>query len=165
MPYQITTMLYSPTSGIAYAGMASPQASLYRLSNPTVIWAFDPWTGVHRHPIDIDRDPYGHAIVPPGEHPRPNRRARDVTSIFREMAADGAQVTAMLQTDVAQPAQVAVEKIQVDPALQEWHAEGLARLLLGAYASQVTSTVRNHARRVLGIHYQEDEEPPASPRA
>lgn len=165
MPYQITTMLYSPTSGIAYDGMATPQASLYRFSNPTVIWAFDPWTGMQRHSIDVERDPYGHAIVPPGENPRPNRRARDVTSIFRGMATGEAQVAAMLQSDVAQPAQVAVEKIQIDPGLREWQAEGLARMLLGAYSSQVTSSVRNHARRVLGIHYQEDEKPQAIPPA
>lgn len=159
MRYQMTLMKHSPSSGLAYHGMAAPLASRYRQDNPTVTWYFDPWTGLQRREGDIRKDPYGHAITPPGEQPRPSRRARDVTNELRDILDAPTNMNILFQPSAEQVAQIASEVIVVDPGLERWYAETLARQLLDStvYANEVSARVRNHARRVLGIAMQEPE--------
>lgn len=159
MKYQSTSMTHSPISGFPYYKIAAPQAGMYRQDNPTAIWHYNPWTGKERARSDIEHDPYGHAIVPPGEPPKPTRRARDATDAIRKMLSSDPQMNVLLQEPAPQIEQIAPELIKMDQGLERWYAETLARQLLDSeiYAGEVSARVRNHARRVLGIRFQEDE--------
>jgi hypothetical protein len=42
-------------------------AETFRANYPDVVWRYNPWTGVSRDPRDFKSDPYGFAMVAPGE--------------------------------------------------------------------------------------------------
>lgn len=152
-------MTHSPLSGFPYLGMAAPTAGPYRTDNPTKIWEFNPWTGERRKSFDIERDPYGHTLVPPGEKPRPTRRASDITMAMKTLSAGFPSMNLMHQPSKEELERIAANSVRPDPGLERWYAETLARRLIDpeAYADEVSAKVRNHARRVLGITYQEPE--------
>lgn len=43
------------------------QANEWRLYYPGHPWNYNPWTGAHRDERDVESDPMGRLIVPPGE--------------------------------------------------------------------------------------------------
>lgn len=46
-------------------------AAMWRNLYPTRAWCYNPWTGTYRDTRDVDSDPQGLAIVPPGESLKP----------------------------------------------------------------------------------------------
>jgi hypothetical protein len=62
---QYTPMLYSPMDGVPLVG--DPVfANNYRAVGG-ITWVYNPWTKVKRAPQDIESDPFGILILPPGE--------------------------------------------------------------------------------------------------
>lgn len=63
---QTTEMLYCPMMGTRepLPGIAAAWRKQYRHA-----WVFNPWTGRQRSPLDIEQDPDGKLLVPPGETP------------------------------------------------------------------------------------------------
>ncbi len=138
MSYQITPMTHSPMHGGSYGRLDPVDPGRYRENNPTVVWAFNPWTGTRRNYQDMEADPYGHAIQPPGEAPR-------VATMY-QTGCDAIFETPQGVYNIA-PVTIPAENA----------AEALARALLDPemYALRVDAEIRNHARRALGVNYQE----------
>lgn len=63
---QSTPLVYSPLTGNRYIS-DSYTAAGHRRDHRMVAWFFNPWTGNARDPRDIDNDPLGYLILPPGE--------------------------------------------------------------------------------------------------
>jgi hypothetical protein len=61
---QTTQMLFCPVSG---KRNPVPESATAWRQQHQVVWLFDPWTGVQRERLEIERDPYGRLLVPPSE--------------------------------------------------------------------------------------------------
>ena len=154
MRYQIKPMTHSPLSGKAYGNMARPNADDYRANNNKIVWAHDPWTGYERLQRDIARDPYGYEIVPPGEIPRKLKHS----AIDNLLPLDPMDIAAISNGNKL-PQHVSMDFITTDAFKVNMEAQSLARALIdpAQYFELVTPKIRNHARRVLGIVYQEPD--------
>lgn len=59
------SLRYSPFDGSAVGAGHTPEG--YRAAFPHKTWRFNPWTGTHRHERDVQTDPFGQLIRPPGK--------------------------------------------------------------------------------------------------
>ncbi|BCL91903.1 hypothetical protein ACNRBV_17575 [Ralstonia pseudosolanacearum] len=64
---QTTEMLYCPLMGTR--GPVPNAASAWREQHQHAVWVFNPWTGQKRSLCDIEQDPDGRLLLPPGEKP------------------------------------------------------------------------------------------------
>ncbi|MGI4846818.1 MAG: dATP/dGTP diphosphohydrolase domain-containing protein [Janthinobacterium lividum] len=64
---QKTPLRYGPTEGPLRWFKSIVTAKEFRLTYPAAPWTRNPWSGEDRQLSDIDTDPYGLLIVPPGE--------------------------------------------------------------------------------------------------
>jgi len=55
-----------------------PRAADYR----TRIWRYNPWIGTKRHSYDVNRDPYGRHIIPPGKPPEEEEEEEEEEELF-----------------------------------------------------------------------------------
>lgn len=65
MRQQHTAMSYSPATGERYPYPSN--ANEWRRAYGRTTWTFNPWSGKRRMPEDVKSDPFGFAIIPPGE--------------------------------------------------------------------------------------------------
>lgn len=63
---QHTPCRFSPFTGVALTS-TSTLATFFRDAAPVTRWDYNPWTGARRHDRDIESDPQGLLILPPGE--------------------------------------------------------------------------------------------------
>ncbi|WP_224078057.1 hypothetical protein [Cupriavidus laharis] len=64
---QTTEMLYCPITGTR--GPVPNTAAAWRERHRHTVWEFNPWTGQKRSLCDIEQDPDGRLLLPPGEVP------------------------------------------------------------------------------------------------
>jgi hypothetical protein len=81
---QTTEMIYCPMTGIR--GPVLDNAAAWREQHRHALWEFNPWTGQRRSPRDIEQDPDGKLLLPPGETPT-GEWERHILMLIR---ADGA---------------------------------------------------------------------------
>ncbi|MBB5503242.1 hypothetical protein [Paraburkholderia sp. MM5384-R2] len=62
---QITEMIFCPATG--KRGVVPEVAAAWRDYHRHTVWSFNPWTGANRTLPDIQEDPYGRLLLPPGE--------------------------------------------------------------------------------------------------
>lgn len=62
---QITEMIFCPSTG--KRGVVPEVAAAWRDYHRHTVWSFNPWTGAKRTLPDIQEDPYGRLLLPPGE--------------------------------------------------------------------------------------------------
>lgn len=64
---QTTEMLYCPVTG--ERGPVPITAAAWREQHRHTAWVFNPWTGQKRSLGDVEQDPDGRLLLPPGEKP------------------------------------------------------------------------------------------------
>lgn len=66
-PQQGRLMVYDPATGWSGPCVEPTDPQAWREKHGTMAWLFNPWTGERRDARDVGSDPFGLAIVPPGE--------------------------------------------------------------------------------------------------